>query len=296
MTGISDRRQHPRFDLDEVAFCYVEGMRVDCRCSNVSASGVLIQTREELPMSAVVAIVIGDKASSGPSPVFISGRVARRHGGDSPGYGLHWLHAATQGGKQILGQFLQDVLRVADPSIVQSPEPGLNPPLFMHRFPQPDAAAAPQEDAPAPERLPPELERAVSVTSGAAPAAGPLTQRLSASDLRAPCGLRCTVSVGAGEAVSAKIAYLGMGSMFVIAKSITVKEGEPVSVQFAIKTLKGDVQLTCRCSELDRDCGTKTGLTGIELALQEVDEASYPGLLGRYVRWLHYRAVQEFNE
>jgi hypothetical protein len=289
MNENSERRVHPRFDLQSIVYCYAEGYRIDCRCSNISSGGILVHTDVDLAKGINITLVIAGTTEAGQSPVFCTGTVVRPQGGKNPGYGIRWIRAVTQGESAYLTAFLRNVLHVEHDELDLEEVTRDGVVLRRCKLYAEDTSSAAKTAAA--DYLHEVITRETSSTKQA----GPLTQRIRSSDLRAPCGLGASILLGDSARASCKIGYMGLTSMFLFLDGKSAPSFDKAVVTFEIKTVKGPSPIHCHCENSGGDGGESVGLDGIELTIVRVDEGTEKGLFERYVRWLHYRAVQKFS-
>ncbi|NOZ00408.1 MAG: PilZ domain-containing protein, partial [Deltaproteobacteria bacterium] len=122
MAPSENRREHPRWKLEKDVFCYIDGIRMDARCENISTGGLFIRTthQNELPVGALVGLTFRTKDGSGAA-TFLFGRIVRRVSGRSGGVGLKWEKAVTVGPRTELAGFLLKIFKIEHPEIREEP-------------------------------------------------------------------------------------------------------------------------------------------------------------------------------
>ena len=324
-----ERRTTARRELDEDVYCYIESARHDARTRDISAGGMFLSSDEDIPMGSLVAMVFRFQASSGSSPVFLMGRVVRRQGPPRAGVGLCWERAVCSGPPVLLALFLRSTLGVTADDIVRRPIGRNREVMSLHVFDPPPSSASPgagagrggaslrtptSERAEAGERGPsssaeprsagpvvlvsgavePELRPAVMPSGVGLDRAsiedpGPLTVRTD-SDARAPADIPARVTFG-GQTIAGRVSHLGLTGMFVATYFVPVEKSARLSVELSIRTRDGTEVIACQCRSAAIDDGSVTGSPGIDLDIIAADERSHPGLLRRYVKWLHHRSL-----
>jgi len=326
MKNSADRRDFPRWGLEEEVHCYLEGARWDCRSRDVSAGGIFLRTTRDIPIASTVALVFKPQAMADGEPVFLLGRVVRKQPPPEGGVGLRWEKAILDGPPEVLAEFLTTVMKSAASRIERKPVGRLGLVRSVYRFSvdsHPVDAPARSTDAPGPaprrsalpvagltttleevERLDVRVVSTSSLGVGAgAPSLpregragdpdyppGPITQRISHMDPKVPAGIGGLLDI-AGSSYAVQIAFLGLKSMFVATHVVPVDRSAEVTISFGILTRGGVVQVRSCCRMLEVDDGTTTGTPGIELQMLSVDEAGHPGILKQYVKWLHFNAL-----
>ena len=251
----TERRQHPRRSFEGDVYTYIDGNRLDSESIDVSEGGALFRTDQELPIGAHVAMVFKKQAQL-KEPVFLIGRVQRRHTDLCPGVGLQWTKAVTQAAPSELIWFLATVLGVKDAQVDHAREPGHWNMLAMHRFPGPTAPGGAGVDAgEGGESLVDAARLAARVLSGDrtpdgfSPKSpgysrtdedGSLTVRIAKSGLRAPAGLDGILDTGEGSE-SVRITHLGSSSLFVQTGAKPPAQSDSIRLSFEVPAKGGGI-------------------------------------------------------
>ena len=160
MPPSQNRRVHNRWKLEKDIFCYVDGVRLDARCENISTGGLFIRTshHKSLPIGALVGLTFRMREGSGIA-TFLFGRIVRRVKGSKGGVGLSWEKAVTVGPREEMAGFLKKVFRIEDADIQEEPSGKRQVRSIFHFPPQGASKLIPIRTgppaAPAPEPLSP---------------------------------------------------------------------------------------------------------------------------------------------
>jgi len=127
--------------------------------------------------------------------------------------------------------------------------------------------------------------------SGDGDSPGAITTRVNRA-VRAPARLPAVIEMGLGPQAGT-VTHLGKEGMFVAAGVEAASQGGEASVEFVIRTRRGDLRMKCNCRIAAVDTGEATGRCGVDLQIVSVDEGDQPGILESYVRWLHFRFFAE---
>lgn len=324
---ISDRRQHQRRDLEEQAFVYIGGNRLDAKSADISAGGLFLETEQEMERGSLVAVVFNEQARKAPA-IYLLGRVVRVKQEAPKGVGLRWEKAVTTGAPEDLARFLGQLLgrQVSEVRRVAiGPEQDWK---SVYLFPD-DAAPAEYEmeataemavrkepASPASSFLAYQVseeevkrvkidnveggsayvadgkldfeELAEELDSGSPP--GPFTARIETDVMRAPAGITGKMETMAGR-LPVQISFLGARGMFITTQFIPLNRKIPVKVSFDVVSRQGTRTVTCRCKITGVDDGQSTGTPGLDLKIDTYEEGQYTGLFRQYVRWLHFRTL-----
>jgi|GEM_PF-1403705 len=302
MSDPADRRVHPRRQLEETVYGYVDGRRIDARTADISAGGVFIASRQatSVPKGALLGIVFQDE-SAVRHRVFVFGRVVRHEDFPRPGLGLAWERAVTAGPRHELLVFLMNVIGVsrtqAELNTVE--DEGGNRRVFS--FPSRATDSAPEPE-PEPSTPTAPLKRASLLQEYAVPSAvppaeaaqrrpGPMTQQITVDGLRARTELIAIIDAGA-RPFPATVIMLGV-------KGATLELDVPLTgtldnVELALDIPIKDaaVPLRCRCS-VSSIQARPNGSLHVDLVFRKIDEGTTPGVLQAYVRWLFQRSMAQ---
>lgn len=296
---MKERRSATRRVFKEDFHAYIGTQRLDWSTMDISAGGAFFSTNAVLPLGTDVVVVFKKQASH-DEPVFLAGRVVRRQLAPAAGVGVRWTKATTKGSTAHLQGFLSSILGIEAPTIVREREPDRRQVMSVFRFPK--------------EGLPPvvlpEFDDAMSKTlteatgtrdeqRGNPPGTqldsrfaqeGAITRRIARFGLRAPASLPARLRAGA-QTIDAMITHIGATGMFVQTPLPFPKDLRNVEVHFKVPLKSEDVELACSCRVIGSDDGKTTGTPGLDLEFLSVDEGSHQGILRKYVRWLHFRAL-----
>lgn len=292
MIGQSEKRHFPRREFLEEVFCYIDGQRLDAVSINVSIGGLLFETDHAsgIELDALVAIVLrarDDKVES--EPVFLFGRVVRKQVGGPSGVGVRWEKAVARGSKERLSLYLKNVLEVRAFGIESGIVPRTGHELSVYRF-IPESV----NDAPGLAENPvgPALfEDDADEDWRRYDEDGPLTEGIRRDRIPAHTDLSATMTSAEGLGAKGRVTMLGLDSLrFETPEDHDDMQGERY-VQFTLPTKAGFVDVMVRGGIQDYDPPNARQPARYILNISDRDEAARPGIIGRYVRWLHYRDV-----
>lgn len=310
-----NRRRHQRWRLEKDLFCYVDGRRLDARCENISEGGLFLCTRDHLalPLGATVGLVLRQEAGYG-HPVFLFGRVARKQSGETPGVGLQWEKAVTDGAAQQLSDFLKKMFRMPEVDIRKEPGelPGTQRSVYRFPFQSMNPVVPvqyrkrPEGEAPPVNRLDDAAPMAASdlpggslevpthvFTGEALPhsgASGAISQMIARKRALSPVSLDAGLTADNMEG-RGKVIRLGLDNLIVMVESIQADTSSYLSASIGIPCETGYRQIVCRCLVEGVADGRKPGERAMELRIVEIDECGSPGVLSRYVKWLHFNSL-----
>lgn len=120
MAAATDKRKHPRWDVDKEIFCYVDGDRLDARSGNISLGGMFLCTdrAESIPMDSLVGLVFRSSEVE-QHTTFLFGKVVRKQEFPDEGVGLMWEKAVTVGPPEMLVTFLKRLFSIERPTIIE---------------------------------------------------------------------------------------------------------------------------------------------------------------------------------
>jgi len=288
---MDERRQAARRPFGEEVFTYLGAQRLDSTTTDISSSGAFFVTSEPLPLGEDIVLVFKKQASH-EEPVFLAARVVRRQLSPRTGVGVRWTRATTQGSPQHLEWFLSSVLGVVGIQVDQEKEPDRWQMTSIYRFPEEGLPPTPQAESVGEgqgQRLPQGLIEG-SLVEPVAGEEGAITRQIARSGLRAPAGLSAVLEAAA-ETVDVRITHLGATGMFVETALRLPRDLTGIKVTFTVPLKSQDVKVTCTCRVTGIDDGTTSGTPGLDLEFVSVDEGAHRGILRKYVRWLHFRAL-----
>jgi hypothetical protein len=105
-----ERRRSPRFHTETVAVVDTTGVHTECRAANLSARGVLLTRRVDLPAGTVVTVTLH---VPGSPPIRVRGRVIRDDDkdGDSRATAIGFVHESDATEDQIQAALLLELER-----------------------------------------------------------------------------------------------------------------------------------------------------------------------------------------
>lgn len=121
---------------------------------------------------------------------------------------------------------------------------------------------------------------------------GAITGMIHRKDLRAPTSQPATLSIGGSE-MDVLITHIGLDGLFVEAPLVPANQEVDVCIRFEVNTRDGIIPLTCNCRIATVDNGSNWGKPGMDLEFSDVIEGKHPGILKRYVKWLHFNALSK---
>jgi hypothetical protein len=159
-----DRRQHPRFPILLVAMAHTSTTSFEAVCTNVSAGGAFLATRNQVLPGSPVELEVKPHGPDGPTVMMLANSryVVPRGGQQQPGFSVIWVEAHCPTSRLALEQVLRDILRVPRFRVVADGLGG------RFRFGTPLAADEPEP--PARVQLPPSDAYAAHVAQAAKPA------------------------------------------------------------------------------------------------------------------------------
>lgn len=282
----SERRAHPRRALQRGAFCYVDGSRLDGTSVDVSAGGVYLRTTDQrdVPEGTSVALVFTNPEHA-TRPVILFGRVARRQGGPSEGFGVRWEKAVTEGSKAELAAFLADLLDIRAATITAQPVAGSTDGRRVFVFP----VASPPSPSSRPTPPRPRSgfrDRTEAKAWRRGPEHGAVTQMVARQDLGVRVSMAATLTL-ADITTPVTITHLGLFGLSVEAPALQLAPGTLVLVRLEIASRSGALPITCECRALRPIPGEPEAARGVPLEILRLDEGAHTGVLVRYVKWLH---------
>lgn len=298
MLDPSDRRSHPRRQLEETVYGYIDGRRIDARTADISAGGVFLASRQatSIPKGALLGIVFQDE-SAVRHRVFVFGRVVRHEDFPRPGVGLAWERAVTAGPRAELVAFLMNVVGVTrtQAELNTSDDEGGNRRVFTFpsRATEPAADAEPTPSVPtAPLKRSSVLQEYTTPSAPGGPRRpGPVTQQVTVDGLRARTDLMAIIDAGA-RPFPATVSMLGVkGATLELDVALTGKLDD-VELALDIPIRDAAVPLRCRCS-VSSIQARPNGSLSVDVVFRKIDEGTTPGVLQAYVRWLFQRSMAQ---
>ena len=283
MKNGADRRIHLRWDSKDTIYGYMDGARFAASTENLSSGGMFLETKDPVPVGALVSLVFRDQVKSADPPIFLIGRVMRRQKRPTLGVGLRWEKAVFAGPSAILQRFLVDRLRVQNPAVI-SMTGAKGEVKAIHHF-----CSLPSEPtAPSSEGVPSSVNRG----PGTVPDSGPVTTRINRQRAMAPANVRALLSLDDKEE-PILVHSLGLKGMFTgWPPSIDIGPDIEVTVTISVRTRSGMADVVCACIVTIADEGEEDSDGTLDLDIVDVKEPdNHGGLLSRYVRWLHFNSL-----
>ncbi|NOZ00578.1 MAG: PilZ domain-containing protein [Deltaproteobacteria bacterium] len=309
-----NRREHPRWRLERELFCYVDGRRLDARCENISEGGLFVRTRDRLalPLGATVGLVFRREAGYG-HPIFLFGRVMRRQAGATPGVGLEWEKAVTDGSSEQLTDFMKTLFRL--PFIDIAEESG-GPPgaeRYVYRFSTrstdpvlplkyqkpsgPDQMVNRLDDAepmPRSRMAGDTLEVPAHVFTGEelphSSESGAISRMIQRKKSLSPVSLYADLTADNMDG-KGRVVRLGLDGLIIRTSDFSMDSSTYLSARIGIPCETGYRNIVCKCLVEKATDGLKANERVMDLKITEVDECGSPGVLARYVKWLHFHSL-----
>ena len=292
MSATTDSRQFPRHSFVEEIFCYVDGERLDARSRDLSVGGIFLETSEgrEVPTGAVVAVVLKDRVDE-LGTVFLFGKVVRQQPGARPGLGVRWEKAVGPIDKDRLAGALREVFRIRAFGIEQGSVPSSGQVMSVFRFvPEVIADEVPEGPARFENPVGPELFGGLKPDWRRFTGDGPVTQEIDVTQVGHATSLKAMLAFE-GASLQGRVTWLSTTRLRFVTRMVPADETLELAISFEIPTRGGPASVTChgRVQAVEREEGEATSTLVVEVG--RIDEAGQPGVLRRYVRWLHSREV-----
>ncbi len=275
----ADRRIHRRWESKDTIYGYLDGARFAAKSEDLSSGGLFIETKDDVPIGALISLVFRTQVKSEDPPIFLIGRVMRRRKNPVPGIGLRWEKAVFTGPPGVLRRFLVDHLQLVDPAVITlSGTKGEAKAVHHFSVPPPETEIAPSEEVP-------DSTRRGSVTGDL----GPVTSRISRKSILAPADVAARISID-DEEEPIRMQALGVKNMFTSTPpTLLVVPDAEVTVTITVRTRTGEADIACLCVVTSFDPDDPKSM---ELEIVDVNEPKGQiGLHSRYVRWLHFNAL-----
>lgn len=296
MQPSSDRRVHPRRELDETVFGYLDGKRIDARTANISAGGVFVASRQafSVPKGVLLGLGFQDQATV-RHRVFLFGRVVRHEEFPLPGVGLAFERAGTAGPRAELVAFLMNVLGVsrAEAETSTTDNESGNRRVFLFDT----GPTISDHDVRGPGSRPAApLKRAAVLqeygspkTPGPARKPGPMTQQISVDGLSARTNLVGILDAGS-RPFPVTVTNLGVKGATVEFETALAGTLDDVALALDIPIRDASVPVRFRC-RVEAIRARPDGTLTVEVVFRSCDEGATPGVLQAYVRWLFQRSM-----
>lgn len=122
------------------------------------------------------------------------------------------------------------------------------------------------------------------------PSKGPLTRTMEAAEGREPITLKALLVSGATRR-NVRITSLGCTSLSLDMKGDLAGIGDTATVRFNVPLRRG-VGLAAVTGKISKSATRPSeGVSLLEITIESLDEGDRPGVVERYVRWLHQRAL-----
>lgn len=287
-----EARQFARRDFVEEIFCYVDGERLDARSLNLSVGGILLETAQarDVPKGAVVAVVLKNRLDD-LGTVFLFGKVVRQHVGSPLGLAVRWEKAVGPVDKERLAQALREVFRIRAFGIEEGAVPSTGQVMSVFRFVPEVLDDEPGEGALRFENpVGPELFGGLRPDWKQYSGDGPVTQEIDGARVGSQTNLKAVLEFE-GATVQGRITWLSTSILRFSTRLVPADESLVLAVTFDIPTRTGPASITCRgrVQSVERDEGEAA--SSLVIGVDRTDEGTQPGVLRRYVRWLHARDV-----
>ncbi len=292
---VSERRRFAREQTRKEVYCYVEGQRLDAETANVSPAGVFVVTPHgpEVEDDSMVSLSFRSRDAK-VQEVFLFGRVQRVEAEPLQGLALRWERAVTTGPRVGMVTVLRDILGIS-PETIQGQRVGNDgKPSKTFVFEALDGENPGYSEQRSRARA--ELIHSRIPTSEhdwkRYPSRGPITRSLQAVDAREAVTLKA-VLVTSGARKTVRITSLGSMSVTADMKGDPGDLTEAVALRFNVPIRTGTALVTCNCVLQRRETDATKDVTIMEFAVESIEEGDRPGVLERYVRWLHQRSISK---
>lgn len=266
---------------------------MDAEIANVSPAGVFVATAHgtEVEDDSMVSLSFRSRDAK-VQDVFLFGRVRRAESEPLQGVALRWDRAVTTGPRVGLVTVLRDILGIS-PETIQAQRLGKDGKpckTFVFEALEGESSANAEQH----NRSRAELIHSRIPTSEhdwkRYPSRGPITRSLQAVDAREAVTLKAVLVAGGGRR-TVRITSLGSMSISADMKGDPGDLTEAVALRFNVPIRTGTALVTCNCSLQHRESDATKDVTVMEFAVESVEEGDRPGVLERYVRWLHQRSI-----
>ncbi|MFH1530675.1 MAG: PilZ domain-containing protein [Pseudomonadota bacterium] len=279
-----NRRIHHRWESRDTIYGYVDGARFAAKSEDLSSGGLFIETRDDVPVGALISLVFRTQMKSEEPPIFLVGRVMRRQVTPAQGIGLRWEKAVFTGPVAVLHDFLVAHLRLVDPAVVTLTGTRGEAQAVYHFNALPEAPVTA-----------PSMEVPDTIRRGDVPLdSGPVTSRISRKSSLAPANVPSRISLD-GEEEPIQVLALGVKSMFTSAPpTLLIQADIEVTVTLSVRTRTGIAEIACLCVVTRFEEGNEDDPDTLDLEIIDVrEQKDHVGLLSRYVRWLHFNALTD---
>ena len=289
----SERRRAPRRTDKKQIYCYVEGQRLDAETADISALGALVRTVWTDAANGEALVSVSFRAREPEvRDVFLFGRIERVQDSPTRGFALSWVRAVTTGPRVGLVMVLRDILTVPDHLIEAQRSTADGKPAKVYHFDGPPTPASPPAAVRRPT-IPPVTQARVPTSEHdwrRYPTKGPLTRAMSATAGREAITLKALMVSGSTRR-NVRVTALGEHSLSLDMKGGLEGIGDKATVRFNVPLRRGVGLVAVTGPVTSSASRPSEGVSLIELGIEVLDEGDRPGVLERYVRWLHQRAL-----
>lgn len=286
-----ERRKAPRRPEKKQVYCYVEGQRLDAETADISALGAMIRTVWTDSANGEALVSVSFRAREPEvRDVFLFGRVERVQKDPMRGFALSWVRAVTTGPRAGMVAVLRDVLGVPDDLIEAQRVGGDGKPAKVFNF---GATTRPGASEPRRPTVPPVQQARVPTSEHdwrRYPSKGPLTRTMAVTTARESVTLKALLVSGATRR-NVRVTSVGEHSIALDMRGGLEGIGETATVRFNVPLRRG-VGLVAATGHVTKSTSRPIeGISLLEIEIDSIDEGDRPGVLERYVRWLHQRAI-----
>lgn len=291
MPEAMEARQFARREFVEEIFCYVDGERLDARSLNLSVGGILLETAQahNLPKGATVAVVLKNRLDE-LGTVFLFGKVVRQQADAPSALAVRWEKAVGPVDKEALATALREVFRIRAFGIEEGAVPSTGQVMSVFRFVPEVLDEAAENTGRFDNPVGPELFGGLRPEWKQYEGDGPVTQEIDQSRVGSQTNLKAVLEFE-GATVQGRVTWLSTSILRFATRLVPADESLVLAVSFEIPTRTGPASITCRgrVQSVERDEGETA--SSLVIGIDAADEGAQPGVLRRYVRWLHARDV-----
>jgi hypothetical protein len=292
MSASSDSRQYPRRPFAERIFCYVDGERLDACTRDLSAGGLFFEAgrARDVPTGAVVAVVLKDRVEE-LGTLFLFGRVVRHGATDTSGLAVRWEKAVGPIDKERMATALREVFRIRAFGIEEGSVPSTGQVISVFRFVPEVLDDGAGDGTPRVENpVGPELFGGLRPDWKTHQGNGPVTQEIDVTRVGIQTNVKAVLAFD-GASVQGRVSWLSTTRLRFVTRMVPADETLLLAISFDIPTRTGAVTVTChgRVASVEREEGESA--SSLVIDVERIDERGQPGVLRRYVRWLHAREI-----
>lgn len=302
MNQPENRRRFERLELKEEIYCYVAGERLDASSNDISLGGMFVQTdqAEFVELGEMVGVAFQSLPGM-EEPIYLFGRVVRRQSEPVPGVGVHWESAATLSSPGKLNDFFKRMFSLETVQVRMEAAGSSGQTRSVYVFPEAEEGRVPEfpDDGDSEAAAPP-LD-----VSGSAPGyvssgerlphsknPGAMTGMIRRRELETTVAIDATMRLEK-EGRNQKVRITRMDANGLLVETLTPPErpGGAVSVLFKVRVREGRIPVKCTCAVEKVMDGRGGSRPGLQLLIRKLEEGSYKGIYGRYLKWLHFRTL-----